>query len=235
MLDHTLGRTMHMSRRDEGFTLVELLITIVLLGVIIVPLGNVIIGFLRNTDAISVRLTESHDAQISAAYLAADVAGVGVRDWADTTSSPPFPLKQSIETSTVTNAGGSYPCVPPTVVGRTPNSNPLVRLIWDDFSGGVTNSPSQRRVAYVLESVAGQTQKELHRIVCAGSSTAISDAVLAHDVVSASASCAGAGGASCVGAGGQVPATVTVSLTVQDPRNTGSPYSIVLTGQRRQT
>ena len=54
-------------RRDAGFTLVELLITIVILGIITVPLSGVLIGFFRNADATSDRMALSHDAQISAA------------------------------------------------------------------------------------------------------------------------------------------------------------------------
>lgn len=103
-----------MLRQDErGFTLVELLVAIVILGIIAVPLGNVIIGYLRNTDATTARLSESHDAQVSAAYFSADVASVGVRSTTYSADpAAPYPLTQSIEQNAPA-AGGLFPAAPP--------------------------------------------------------------------------------------------------------------------------
>ena len=78
---------------EAGFTLAELLMAVVIIAVIAVPLGNAVIGFLRNTDATSDRLALSHDEQISAAYFAADVAAIGLRDYdapTDETTTTPF-------------------------------------------------------------------------------------------------------------------------------------------------
>jgi prepilin-type N-terminal cleavage/methylation domain-containing protein len=68
-------------RPDDGVSLIELLVAIVLLGVIAVPLGNAVISFFRNTNATTNRLAESHDSQISSAYFAQDVQSIGVRAW----------------------------------------------------------------------------------------------------------------------------------------------------------
>jgi prepilin-type N-terminal cleavage/methylation domain-containing protein len=97
-------------RDDDGFTLVELLMSIVILGVIAAPLAAVVIGYFKNSAATSARLNESHDAQIAAAYFAQDVQGIGVRDYDDTTSAY-FPLLQSVETAVAAD-GGSNPCGP---------------------------------------------------------------------------------------------------------------------------
>ena len=46
---------------DDGFTLVELIIAIIIIGVITVPLGDVVFGFLRNADETTGALTaEDH-------------------------------------------------------------------------------------------------------------------------------------------------------------------------------
>jgi prepilin-type N-terminal cleavage/methylation domain-containing protein len=216
---------MYLRRRDSGFTLIELLIAIVIIGFISVPLGNVVISFLQNTDSTTARLNESHDAQIVAAYWAQDVASVGTRDWANVSSSPPFPLKQSIETN-VSAAGGLYPC------GAAGTPNALIRLAWDDFSGGPTSTPPQVSVAYVVWTMSGQTQ--LHRITCRSSAPAspTSDLIIAHDLYAAtppSVACSSL----CTAV--SVPQSVTITLTIKDPKNLGSPYAVTLNGQRRQT
>src|ERR1044072_2519198 len=61
------------SRREGGFTLVELLIGIAIAGVLIAVIGSAMVVGLKTTDATTQRLSESHDAQITSAYLANDV------------------------------------------------------------------------------------------------------------------------------------------------------------------
>jgi prepilin-type N-terminal cleavage/methylation domain-containing protein len=211
-------------RHDEGFTLIELLIAIVIIGIIAVPMGNVIIGYLHTTNATTGRLTESHDAQLTAAYFQQDVGSVGVRDYTDTTT--PAGFKQSIEVAAAAG-GGLYPC------GTAGPA--LIRLAWDDFTTGPSTSPIQVRAAYVLQSVPGQSQLALHRVVCKGSASVASDTVLAHDVVSASVGCPSTT-ATCGHSGAALPLTVSLTLTIHDS-NSGSAvnYVVVLTGQRRQT
>ena len=208
-------------RNEAGFTLIELLISVTLLGVVAVPLGNVMIGFLRNSNATTGRLAESHDAQISAAYFAQDVTSLGARNWADTVT--PYAYLQSVELAAPA-AGGLYPC------GASSLPNAVIRLAWDDYPNGASAAPVRTRAAYVVETVGGQQQ--LHRITCAGSATPVSDVVLAHDLVSASAACA----TSCTGTGNALPRRITLTLTIADPASgSGSSYSVALTGDRRQS
>lgn len=204
-------------RGDAGFTLVELLIAITVIGIVTVPLGNVLIAYFRNTDATTARLKESHDVQITSAYWAQDVASTGTHA---TTS--PYGLRQSIEIAAAYD-GGLYPCGAP----GTPAA--VVRLSWDDYATASSNATTVR-VAYVVKTVSGKT--ELHRIRCNNSSTPISDLVLAHDLalgtpptVTCSTTCTAAA----------VPATVALNLTIRDPKSNGSAYTVTLTGQRRQT
>jgi prepilin-type N-terminal cleavage/methylation domain-containing protein len=207
--------------KDEGFTLIELLLVIVILGIIAVPLGNVMLAYLHNTDATTGRLIESHDAQITTSYFQQDVASTGTRKWSDTNT--PYAPTQSVETNVVAT-GGLFPC------GTATTPNAVVRLAWDDSVNATAGTSTVIRAAYVVQTASGQTQ--LHRLVCSGSSTVTSDTVLAHDVVSVTVSCSSA----CGGSGNNVPRTVTLVLTVHDSASkAGSTYVTTLAGQRRET
>jgi prepilin-type N-terminal cleavage/methylation domain-containing protein len=201
---------------DGGFTLVELLITVVILLVIMVPLGGVLVSFLHNTTATSNRFVESHDAQIAAAYFAQDVQSIGVRDW----SAAPYPLKQSVELNAPPTSG-LYPC------GSAGTPSATIRMAWDDPVGA-----SETRViivSYVLEPAVptvGDPVGVLHRLQClAGSPVPTSDVVVAHNVVDASVASGLPG----------TPTQVTLVLTIKAPNDSGPPLVVTLVGQRRDT
>jgi prepilin-type N-terminal cleavage/methylation domain-containing protein len=207
-------------RRDAGFTLIELLISILILGVIIVPLGNAVIGLIRNTDATSDRLALSHDAQISGAYFARDVAAVGLRDY--TVGGTPF--LPSVQLGAAYNAGG-VTCGTP----ATPNA--LLRLLSDDWDDTAV-PPVQGKdvVAYYLTPPSGGVS-ELHRLRCTGPATTGPDTVVAHNVDPATALVTCAGPSTCEAV--PVPQQVTLSFWVV--KTSVGAYPITLTGQRRQT
>jgi len=211
---------MRLRRGADGFTLVELLVAIVILGIITVPLSNVLIGFFRSADATTARLIESHDVQIATAYWAQDVASIGTRSMTS-----PFALNQSVETDVAYNAG-LYQC------GAAGTPNAIVRLAWDDSSG--PGAATLVRVAYVVQAAPGQTQlTELHRLRCEGSTAVVSDVTIAHDLdplTSPALVCS----TSCT-ASPAVPKSLTLTLKIQDPKNLGVAYGVSLTGQRRQS
>ncbi|GIV00034.1 MAG: hypothetical protein KatS3mg014_1649 [Actinomycetota bacterium] len=60
-------------RAEDGFTLAELLVGVVVVGLIMGSIAAALIVGLRTTDETTDRLNESHDVQISSAYLANDV------------------------------------------------------------------------------------------------------------------------------------------------------------------
>jgi prepilin-type N-terminal cleavage/methylation domain-containing protein len=205
-------------RDDRGFTLTEVLITIVILGVIILPLGNAVIGFIRLTDDTSTRLSESHDVQLAVAYFAQDVNGLGTRDW----SGYPYRPRRSVELNAPAT-GGLYPCGP----GGTPAA--VLRLAWDDPES-VAAAPTITRASYVVVTAGGE--HTLHRMVCAGSATVVSDIVVIHNldpaatpVVVCQPPCATV----------PVPASITLTLAIKAPGNTGAATALILSGQRRQT
>ena len=59
---------------DDGFTLVkELLVGMVVAGLIVGAMGGALVVSFKTTDVTQQRMAESHDVQISSAYLANDV------------------------------------------------------------------------------------------------------------------------------------------------------------------
>ena len=210
-------------RTDHGFSLIELLITIAILGIVLVPLSGLVLSYFKDTTATSARLYESHDAQIAATYFAQDIASVGTRMSTDPSSA----LAQSVWTN-VTNGSQKYPC------GSTGTA--LVLLVADD-SSGASAPPANitlgyNRVAYTLQVSSGQTQ--LHRIGCLGSATIVTDTVIAHQV-DATTPPTIACDVSCAGSGPSVPQKISLTLALKAPGNTSADYVFTLTGQRRTT
>jgi prepilin-type N-terminal cleavage/methylation domain-containing protein len=223
-------------RRDGGFTLVEVLITVVIMGFITLPLGNLMVAFVRATTYTTARLNESHDAQVAAAYFAQDVASVGRRDPANDN------LLQSVWQG-ATTSGAPYACVVP--VGGTP----VLLMAWDDFTWDESTSKRVRsivEVAYTAETASVGTGSE-YRLVrrhCSALSTTTgtvspdSTFVLARSLsqrVPPTTSCSNLPLTLTLCTAAAVPNTITMVLKIQDALNTGSAYDVTLTGQRRQT
>lgn len=100
-------------RREEGFTLVELLVVTVIVGIVMGALSSAIVVGLRTTDETTERLTESHDLQLLSVYWPADAqSGVEGR------------IKTGTFESECTG-------VPKTVDG----SSNVVRFQWDQPAG----------------------------------------------------------------------------------------------------
>lgn len=62
-----------MKRNDDGFTVVELLVAVVILGIVIGAVTAAIIVGLRTTDGTQQRLAESHNAQMASSFFVQDV------------------------------------------------------------------------------------------------------------------------------------------------------------------
>jgi prepilin-type N-terminal cleavage/methylation domain-containing protein len=67
-----LGRVRSLDR-DDGFTLIEIIVATIITGIIIVAIGSALVVTLRTNDSTDQRISENHDVQIESAYLANDV------------------------------------------------------------------------------------------------------------------------------------------------------------------
>jgi prepilin-type N-terminal cleavage/methylation domain-containing protein len=208
---------------DAGFTLIELLVSVGIIGIITVPLANSVIGVIRNTDDTSSRLAMSHDAQISAAYFAQDVAAVGTRD----ATVAYLPFKTSIQ---VDPLGVAYNVGP--TCGTTATPPAIVRLLADDYD--ITTSPATQQtnvVAYYV-TVLG-AERQLRRMKCLGpSATPVSDIAVAHNLgTDPSVGCETAG-TKLLCTNTTPPQQVTMGFTLS---KSGQTYPVTLVGQRRQS
>ncbi|TDD18387.1 prepilin-type N-terminal cleavage/methylation domain-containing protein [Kribbella turkmenica] len=203
-----------MRRNEQGFTLVELLITMTLMGVVSLALADLVINSLRQMSATSDRLDMAQDAQLGATYFSRDVAAVGLRDYSAVAADGSLPFKPSVQLDAAFTDGG-YTC------GPAPEA--AVRLLADYWDASAVRRTAV--VAYYL-SAAG----ELRRTECRGpDTTPSSDVRIATNVkpgsveVSCSTTCTSA----------VVPDGITLRFVMHKP-STGD-YEIVLTGLRRQT
>jgi prepilin-type N-terminal cleavage/methylation domain-containing protein len=206
-------------RRDAGFTLIEMIVTIAVLGVIITPLSAMAIVYFRNQGATQARLTASRDAQISATYFAQDVNAIGQRDYS--TDNAQLKATSSIQKDAAYNEGGI-------TCGSASTPTALVRFLSDDYDD--TQNKQLSVVSYVIES------SQLHRLRCVrGSATIVSDVVLARSLTAAvpilTCFSSSTDPVSCTGT--QTPVKVQLTFIVQS--DNGSPLTITLVGARRQT
>lgn len=203
---------------DRGVTLPEVLIAVTILAIIIVPLADALIGFIRNTDATTRRMNESHDIQIASAFFAQDVRSLGAHDLTATG----LPMVQSIN-----NPAMRYQCTGPNTW--------MMTLAGDDLDPD-TNSPTIMRATYLVRDVGGEHQ--LRRLLCKGPSTVpFQEVVVVHNLFGppSGPDCRDATGTVMPCFGANVPQRVSLTVNIKDPNNSGSPTTVVLTGQRGQS
>lgn len=209
--------------RDAGFTLVELVVAIAILGIISAALVGVVIQYFKVSVSTESRLKESSDIQFVSTYWQRDVSSLGVRDFTPSDTVTPVPSKQSIWVG-VADPGGC----------TTAGSQPIVSFAWSGYTIGAANSDdawttTTNRVAYV--ALADGNQYTVERVWCGAGS--VPTLTVARNVTSWSVTC---DGGAC---GSTLPNVVQLKLHVQDasnPGTTGPPntHNITLTGERRQ-
>jgi prepilin-type N-terminal cleavage/methylation domain-containing protein len=208
-----IERLRALKRRDEGFTLPELIITVTIIGIIAASLTGVVISYLKTTTDTQSRLTESHDVQFAAAYWQRDVASIGVRTFDSGTKA--FPLQQSVDVAPACSL---------------PTGTRVVTLAWSEYtSTDSTATPTTITVSYVAEPDAGGYN--LLRVRCTGSTRDSSIEVMhslnALPTVTCDVNCSNAP---------NVPTIVDLHVSVLDPDGRGTTaYTATLSGERRQT
>lgn len=132
-------------KEDEGgFTLIELLVTIVIVGVVMTALGGAVISIIHNSNVTTQTLTQSHDAQITAAYFANDIQSSDVNGAVDASL---FSTDSRCDQ------------------GRTP----VLRVAWTEYNSS-NSVVAYKLVSYNL--VSSGSSKILKRSFCQGATSA---------------------------------------------------------------
>lgn len=219
------------SREEDGFTLIELVMTVAIVGIVVTALVGVVFGYLRVSNETNTRLNESTDQQFVSAYWQQDVSSLGVRT---------VPTNGDVPGSQSVWIGSAPGCTPA-------SGSPIVMFSWNDYKNAPTADPtttwtnaSPNEATYYTKTVSnpnGSIQTQLWRKRCGDTTNDIvvarsltgNPTVLCYDASGGHASCA---------ASSPFPATVTLTLSVQDLSqavHTSTGYtSLTLTGERRQ-
>jgi prepilin-type N-terminal cleavage/methylation domain-containing protein len=190
-------------RPEEGFTLVELLITVMIMSMVIGALASVFVTSLNASRPTTQRIHESNDAQLIASFLVRDAQAAGGTNPSTGT------LDSSLGVSKTDDAGCTAP------------GNLVLRFKWLDRA---SLTVSHLHVAnYSYDSSA----KELARTTCVDGS-APSTLTLGNSVAAVSATCTPA--ANCPGLPDSVAMTITAT---NNPNNAPTPYTYTLTASLR--
>lgn len=227
-----LGRRL---RAEAGFTLIELVITVAIVGVIAVSLTGIVLVYLKTTISTSARLTESNSMQFVTAYWQRDVASLGVRS-----TDFPSPATDTVHSpSLLQSVAAPDTGTPSLATCALPSGTPVVTLAWSSY-GADPATPATVTITYVAQATG--TVFDLLRVRCTGA-TKDSQVKVAGNLDSApTVACYTTAGYRAVPptttdcAAAAVPDIVTLTLVTVDPDNAdGSTYTATLTGERRET
>ncbi|MGN6723486.1 MAG: PulJ/GspJ family protein [Marmoricola sp.] len=230
--------------RDEGLTLIELVVTVAVMSIIMGSLVGMVFLFMRTSTDASTKMNESTDQQFASAFWQQDVSSLGVRGTPAGVGNP-IPTSQSVWTfSSPSNApsGLPGPCA-----GQ---ANTIAAFAWNDYQGVPTAGPSASSGAwsgspnaavYYLKTATNTNkthQLQLWRMRCGDQG---SNNVLARFLdpnKAPTVACFDSSGANALcSSTSPLPATIRLTMTVRDlSRSNHAPtgYTTILTADRRQ-
>lgn len=197
--------------------MIELVMSVAILGIIIVPLTGVVIEYFLVSADTRTRLSESTDQQFISTYWQQDVSSIGKRTFAPGATDP-VPAATSVEFGPGSGCGASEGTV-------------LVRFSWSEFAVGATD-PDLAWSSVAQEAAYVQSGTELSRVRCRGG-TADTPLRVAHHID-------GTPVVSCdpdpCPTGTTLPRSISMTFTVRDvsePTSTTG-YTTTVTADRRQ-
>ena len=208
-------------RGDDGFTLIELILSVAILGIVSAALLEIVFQYVKTTSDTSSRLNESTDQQFISTYWQDDVSSLGRRSFNAATGT--FSTDQSVF------AGGGGPGSCGSSVGSV-----AVALAWNEFAVGVAPAAdpwvsTPHEVAYV--TVPNGPRFQLERVRCKNGAMVGLPVTVAHNLtgiptISCDTTCAAA----------TPPNRVSMTFTVKDAANANSPgYTTTVSADRRES
>lgn len=206
------------TREDDGFTLIELVLSVAILGVISAALCGVVLQYLKTTSDTSARLNESTDQQFISTYWQNDVSSLGRQTLNSSSALTP-------EQSVFVNSAGPASCG--TSVGTV-----VVAFAWNEFNVNATNpanawDTTPHEVAYV--TVPAGSRLLLKRVRCRNGAASQPQTVAHNLATSPTIDCDTTCGAATP------PNRVSMTFTVKDAKNANSQgYTTTVSADRRQ-
>lgn len=205
-------------RADDGFTLIELALSVAILGIISAALCGVVLQYLKTTSDTSARLNESTDQQFISTYWQNDVSSLGRQTLNASSVLTP-------DQSVFVNTAGPASCG--TSVGTV-----VVAFAWNEFNVNASNpanawDTTPHEVAYV--SVSAGSRLLLKRVRCRNGAADQPQTVAHNITTSPTIHCDTACGAATP------PNRVSMTFTVKDAENANSQgYTTTVSADRRQ-
>ena len=213
------NQRLNRSREDDGFTLIEMVMTVAIMGIVSATLIGVVFQYLKTTSDTSARLNESTDQQFISTYWQNDVSSLGRQTFGG--SVPLSPAR-----SVFVNAPGPSNCG--TAVGTV-----VVAFAWNEFNVNAANpndawGTTPHEVAYV--TVPAGSRLLLKRVRCRNGATSQPQTVAHNLTAKPNIAC----DTTCESPTSP-PNRVSMTFIVKDADNTTSQgYTTTVSADRRQ-
>lgn len=206
-------------RRDDGCTLIEMVLTVAILGIISAALLGVVLQYLKTASDTSARLSESTDQQFISSYWQNDVSSLGRQTLSSSGTLTPA---QSV----FVNAAGPSNC-------GTSLGSVVVAFAWNEFDVNAVNPDNAwhttpHEVAYV--TVPAGSRMLLVRVRCRDGATSQPQTVARNLTATPDITC----DTTCESSTSP-PNRVSMTFNVKDADNaTSQGYTATVSADRRQ-